>query len=125
MPKRQKLWENGEADDAIEKLDAAYRFILSIDDSASLNELQQKDEIRFIICKRFHEINVSKHTALPMSQSAIPILLNKHVEEEIKRFTTYEKKYFADSLRRSGKYISFIRKELEKEGLPKELAWLP
>ncbi|WP_092213023.1 lytic transglycosylase domain-containing protein [Desulfoluna spongiiphila] len=121
----QKMWENGDADDAIATLDAAYRFILSIGDSASLKGLQQKDEIRFMICKRLHEIYVSKHTALPMSQSAIPTLLNKHVEAEIKRFTTYEKRYFADSLRRSGKYIAFIRKELEKEGLPGELAWLP
>lgn len=121
----QKLWEDGEADDALETLDAAYGFILSIDDSASISELQQKDEIRFMICKRLHEIFVSKHTVLPMRQSAIPILLNKHVEAEINRFTTYEKKYFEDSLRRSGKYLSFIKKELEKEGLPEELAWLP
>ncbi|MCP3942858.1 MAG: transglycosylase SLT domain-containing protein [Desulfobacteraceae bacterium] len=121
----QILWLDGETDKAIDKLDAAYKIMLTMNESVSIRSMQQKDKIRLLISKRINEIYSYKQNNIDRNCSAIPMRLNKHVEAEIKRFTTYEKKYFADALRRSGKYIPFIQKELKKAGLPEELAWLP
>ena len=53
-----------------------------------------------------------------------PLTINKQVKFYIKEFQTTQKRYFARSLVRSGKYLPMIRRELKAAGLPQELAYL-
>jgi membrane-bound lytic murein transglycosylase D len=55
----------------------------------------------------------------------IPITLNKYVQNEIKRLTGPEKKFFVRSLERAQRYRPFIVSELKKAGLPEDISWLP
>lgn len=121
----QSLWEQGELDKALSELDAAYASILTLPEDADPELNQQKEDLRFMISKRILEIYASRHIVVKGEHNAIPIILNKYVEKEIKRFTGPEKQFFLRALKRSGRYRPYIVEELKKAGLPEELSWLP
>ena len=119
------LWRNGDNDKAISLLDQAYSLILRISPDADPEILQQKEDLRFVISRRLLEIHASRFTMVKGKHDAIPLVMNRYVQEEIKRFTGKEKKFFLASYRRSGLYRPMILRELKKAGLPSELSWLP
>ena len=121
----QEFWQKGDLDEAIQNLDQAYSLIVNVDTAEEPKLTQQKDDIRFMISKRILEIYASRNIVVNGTHKAIPVTLNKHVLAEIKRFTGREKKFFQQSLKRSGRYRPMIVRELKKAGLPEELSWLP
>lgn len=121
----QDFWQKGELDSAIDTLDQAYDLILRVNTPDCPKTTQQKEDIRFMISKRILEIYASRSTAAVGLHDEIPLTINKHVEKEIRRFTGPERAFFERSLRRSGKYRTFILSELKAAGLPEELSWLP
>ncbi len=121
----QDLWSQGQLDRAIDALDHAYDLILKVHSDNNPDLIQQKEDLRFMISKRILEIHASRHTAVVGNSEAIPLVMNRHVEYEIKRFQGVERKFFIDSYRRSGRYRPYILKVLRDVGLPEDLSWLP
>jgi len=122
----QEFWQKGELENALEALDQAYSLILDIGFQDNPDLIQQKDDIRFLISKRILEIYASRNIVVQGNHNAIPLDMNKHVREELKLFTTgVEKKFFRQSLARSGRYRPYIVSKLKEAGLPEELSWLP
>jgi len=127
----QEFWQKGELENALESLDQAYSLILEIEiqeiefeDRPDL--IQQKDDIRFLISKRILEIYASRNIVVQGNHNAIPLSMNKHVRAEMRLFTTGgERKFFKQSLARSGRYRPYIIAKLKEAGLPEELSWLP
>lgn len=121
----QDFWQKGDIDSALQSLDQAYALILNIDVLNSPKLIQQKEELRLMISRRIQEIYASRHTVVKGSHKAIPIVINKDVQYEIDSFTQREKTFFAESLKKSGKYRPMILEMLKEAGLPEELSWLP
>ena len=122
----QEFWQKGELENALEALDQAYSLILDIEVEDQPDNMQQKEDLRFLISKRILEIYASRNTVVNGSHNAIPMVLNRHVQAEIRLFTQGgEKSFFKQSLVRSGKYRPFILTKLEEAGMPEELSWLP
>jgi membrane-bound lytic murein transglycosylase D len=121
----QDFWSTGELDRAIETLDQAYIFVMNADTENHPDLIQQKEDLRFMISKRILEIYASRYTAVDGNHNAIPLTMNKHVENEIKLFQGRERKFFLASYNRSGKYREKIVASLKQAGLPEELSWLP
>jgi membrane-bound lytic murein transglycosylase D len=121
----QEFWSEGSLEEAIEALDQAYTLVLRVDTSENPELIQQKEDIRFMISKRILEIYASRYTAVNGNHKAIPLTMNKHVENEIKKFQGVERKFFIESYKRSGRYREKIVKALNDAGLPEELSWLP
>jgi membrane-bound lytic murein transglycosylase D len=122
----QDFWQKGELENALETLDRAYALILSVDTYDQPKLIQQKEDLRFTISKRILEIYASRNIVINGTHNAIPVVINRHVQAEIKRFTTgSERQFFITSYRRSGRYRARIVSALEKAGLPVELSWLP
>lgn len=121
----QTLWEKGELENALTELDSAYAAILDLDTNAHPLFTQQKEDIRYMISKRILEIYASRNIVVTGSHDAIPITLNTYVQKEIDRLTGSERKFFAHSMERSGRYQPFIAREFKKAGIPVELSWLP
>ena len=127
----QEFWQKGELENALESLDQAYSLILEIEikdmqleDQPDL--IQQKDDIRFLVSKRILEIYASRHIVVQGNHNAIPLSMNKHVRAELRLFTIGgEKKFFRQSIERSGRYRPYIIAKLKEAGLPEELSWLP
>jgi membrane-bound lytic murein transglycosylase D len=99
--------------------------ILGADTNDDPKLIQQKEDIRFMICKRMLEIYASRYTVATGNHNAIPMVMNRHVEKEIKVFQGIERNFFMSAYQRSGRYRPEIVKALEEAGLPKELSWLP
>lgn len=121
----QELWQKGELDKALESLDQAYALIIQFDTENSPKLFQQKEDLRFVISKRILEIYASRNIVVTGTHNAIPIIINKKVNREIKLFLTRERRFFEQSLQRSGTYRPMMLKALKDAGLPAELAWLP
>jgi len=121
----QEFWSDGRLERAIEALDQSYRNILSVDPDNNPELTQQVEDLRFMISKRILEIYASRYTAVNGNHKAIPMVMNRHVEKEIKLFQGPERKFFMESYRRSGRYRANIVKALREAGLPEELSWLP
>nr|WP_319494692.1 LysM peptidoglycan-binding domain-containing protein [uncultured Desulfobacter sp.] len=121
----QNYWEEGNLEEALSSLDAAYARMLEIDTTDSSEVNQQKEDIRYLISKRVLEIYASRQIVVTGHHEAIPITLNDHVNAEIKRLTGPERNFFIRSLNRSSRYRPFIVQELKKAGLPEEISWLP
>ncbi|AEH44801.1 Lytic transglycosylase catalytic [Thermodesulfatator indicus DSM 15286] len=119
----QDLWNQGKDDEALQALDQAYELILQIDDDSEL--AQSKENLRFMIAKRILEIYASRYTVVNGLHSEIPLVMNRYVKAEIKRFQTSERKFFLEAYKRSGRYRPMIVKALKEAGLPEELSWLP
>nr|WP_321402748.1 LysM peptidoglycan-binding domain-containing protein [uncultured Desulfobacter sp.] len=121
----QNYWEEGNIEEALSSLDAAYARMLEIDTTDNSEVDQQKEDIRYLISKRVLEIYASRQIVVTGHHEAIPITLNDHVNAEIKRLTGPERNFFIRSLNRSSRYRPFIVQELKKAGLPEEISWLP
>ncbi|MCK5164335.1 MAG: LysM peptidoglycan-binding domain-containing protein [Desulfobacula sp.] len=121
----QQMWEKGKLEEALTNLDSAYYSILEIDSEVYPEFNQQKEDIRYLISKRILEIYASRQIVVNGQHNEIPLTLNKHVLNEIKRFTGPERKFFIQSLERAGRFRPFIVSELKKAGLPEEISWLP
>lgn len=122
----QALWQKGELDNALEALDKAYSLILETDTRHDAKLVQQREDLRFLISKRILEIYASRNIVVNGNHDEIPMEMNRHIEAQIKSFTTgYEKESFKRAYARSGQYRPFIVKALKEAGLPEELSWLP
>ena len=122
----QDYWQQGELENAVEALDRAYALILSADTSDQPKLIQQKEDLRFMISKRILEIYASRHIVVNGNHNAIPVVVNRHVQAEINLFTKGgERRFFIESLIRSGRYRDRIVSALKEAGLPEELSWLP
>jgi len=121
----QDFWGHGDFENAIAALDQAYNLILKADTNDNPKLIQQKEDIRFMIGKRMLEIYASRHIVATGNHDAIPMVMNRYVEKEIKLFQGVEKEFFVSSYKRSGRYRPEILKALKEAGLPKELSWLP
>jgi membrane-bound lytic murein transglycosylase D len=122
----QDFWQKGELENALEALDHAYSLILEIDTDDTAKLIQQKEDLRYLISKRILEIYASRNIVVNGNHNAIPMVMNKHIQNEIDRFTQKgEKRFFIEAYKRSGKYRPQIVSALEEAGLPVELSWLP
>ena len=122
----QDLWQKGELESALEALDQAYSLILQIETTADPKWIQQREDLRFMISKRILEIYASRNIVVNGEHKAIPRDINRHIQRELDLFTKgAEKKFFANSYRRSGRYRQPMIEALKKAGLPVELSWLP
>ncbi|NVM21487.1 MAG: LysM peptidoglycan-binding domain-containing protein [Desulfobacterales bacterium] len=121
----QDFWGQGDLENAFASLDQAYNLILRTNTNENPKLIQQKEDIRFMICKRMLEIYASRHTVANGNHDAIPTVMNRHVEREIKLFQGLEREFFLESYKRSGTYRHEILKALAAAGLPRELSWLP
>lgn len=122
----QAFWQKGELENALEALDKAYSLILKVDSSSEAKLIQQKEDIRFLISKRILEIYASRNIVVNGNYNAIPMVMNKYIQAELKLFTKGpEKQFFINAYKRSGKYLPYINKTLKENGLPAELAWIP
>ncbi len=119
------LWNEGETEKALSALDLAYSHILKVNEEESPELIQQKEDLRVLIAKRITEIYASLHTAAKGNHNAIPMTLNRHVEDEIRRFQGVERDFFLNAYKRSGRYREAIVEALKAAGLPEELSWLP
>lgn len=121
----QEMWEKGKLEEALNNLDSAYFSILEIDSEKHPQFNQQKEDVRYLISKRILEIYASRQIVVNGHHNEIPIILNQHVKNEIKRLTGPERKFFIQSLERSYRFRPFIVAELKKAGLPEDISWLP
>ena len=122
----QDFWQKGELESALEALDRAYALIIDIDTYDEPKLIQQKEDLRFLISKRILEIYASRNIVVNGNHNAIPMVMNKYIQNEIDLFTKgKEKDYFIESYRRSGRFRPHIIPALEEAGLPVELSWLP
>ena len=121
----QEFWGKGEIGQAVVALDNAYSILLRVDSNDNSELMQQKEDIRFMICKRMLEMYAAQHRVANGKQKEIPLVMNPYVEREIALFRAAERNFFLDSYHRSGRYQTHILKALEQAGIPKELSWLP
>lgn len=122
----RNLWIAGDRDRAIEALDRAYAFILNVSEEAITKEqLQQKEDLRFLISKRLTEIYTSRFIATNGTDKEIPLVLNEYVEAEIRHFQGDERDFFIESYRRSGRYRASMVNAFREAGLPEDITWLP
>ncbi len=121
----QELWNQGNDEEALQALDQAYELILKVEVDDHSDLVQQKEDLRFMIAKRILEIYASRHTTVNGLHSEIPLVMNRYVKAEIRRFQTCERKFFLEAYKRSGRYRPMIVKALKEAGLPEELSWLP
>jgi membrane-bound lytic murein transglycosylase D len=122
----QSYWQRGDLDRAIDTLDQAYALILDVDPGSDPYLLQEKEDLRYTISRRILEIYSSRHVVVNGKRNSIPLIINKHVQDEIDSFTTgRERDFFLDAYRRSGKYQPRMETALKEAGLPAELSWLP
>ncbi|MGB2927817.1 MAG: transglycosylase SLT domain-containing protein, partial [Desulfobacterales bacterium] len=122
----QDFWQKGELENALEALDHAYSLILKIDTDDTAELIQQKEDLRYLISKRILEIYASRNIVVNGNHNAIPMVMNKHIQNEIDLFTKKgERRFFVEAYKRSGKYRPQIVSTLKKAGLPVELSWLP
>jgi membrane-bound lytic murein transglycosylase D len=119
----QEYWEDNDIDKAFDSLDEAYALILSVPNSPKYS--QQKEDIRYMISKRIIEMSASRQVAVKGSHNEIPMVVNDHVTREIQSFQTFERDFFLESYKRSGRYRDRMVKALKEAGLPEELSWLP
>ncbi len=121
----QDLWEKGELENALSKLDSAYSTILGLDINNHPEFNQQKEDMRYMISKRILEIYASRNIVVNGKYNEIPLTTNKYVLQQIAQLTGPDRSFLIQSLRRSGRYRPYIVSEMKKAGLPVELSWLP
>ncbi len=101
------------------------------DDAPIMNEAESESEIQ----QELDALNRSGTWQNPTIQdtsdasqknslSYFPVIYNKQVEAYIALFQGKQRRSFTRFLKRSGKYIGMIEKELIKNGMPRELAYL-
>ncbi len=121
----QEMWEKGELENALSKLDSAYSTILELDTNEHPEFNQQKEDMRYMISKRILEIYASRNIVVNGKYNAIPLTMNKYVKQQIVQLTGQDRSFLIQSMRRAGRYRPYIVSEMKKAGLPVELSWLP
>lgn len=121
----QDFWSQGDFENGMAALDQAYSLLLGVETNNDAELIQQKEDIRFMICKRMLEIYASRYTVAAGNHNAIPLVMNEYVQREIKLFQGKENGFFLRSYARSGRYRPEIIKAFREAGLPEELSWLP
>ncbi|MDA8098951.1 MAG: transglycosylase SLT domain-containing protein [Nitrospiraceae bacterium] len=121
----RQLWAAGDRDKAIETLDKAYAALLAAPMEGGDKEAQQREDLRFLISRRLTEIYSTRFTKATGTHNEIPLMVNDHVEREIKLFQGMERDFFIESYRRSGRYREQMAKAFREAGMPEELSWLP
>ena len=122
----QEILKAGDRENAIESLDRAYAAILNVPDNKITKEqLQQKEDLRYLISKRLIEIYTSRIRTTHGTSKEIPLVMNEYVEREIRSFQGYERDYFIESYRRSGRYRDMMVKAFQEAGIPEDITWLP
>jgi membrane-bound lytic murein transglycosylase D len=122
----QDYWQQGDLENALDSLDRAYALILGVDTADQPKLIQQKEDLRFMISKRILEIYASRNIVVNGNHNEIPVVVNRHIQDEIDLFTEgYESTFFKEAYRRSGRYRRDIAKAFREAGLPEELSWLP
>lgn len=119
-----EFWEQGELESALEALDKSYALILEIEADSSSDIYQQKEDLRITIARRIVEVYASR-VRVVNGDHAIPLVMNEHIERQIKSFQGRERTFFLNAYVRSGRYRPAIQAALQAEGLPLELSWLP
>ncbi len=103
------------------------------EDTSTLVEPEQtaQEELAALMQPGAWEYGASKQrhsspvpTGINVSDYDFPITINKQVLYYLDLFQGKQKQSFSRWLARSTRYLSFIEAELEKEGLPKDLAYL-
>ncbi len=118
-------WDQGDLENAILCLDAAYNLIVDMEIPPDSVLEQEKNDLRLLIAQRIQEIYASRATAVVGTNGTIPLDVNRYVQREIDSFCNAERSLFIEAYRRSGRYRNMILEELRKDGLPEELAWMP
>jgi hypothetical protein len=77
----QAFWKRGELENAIDTLDQAYALVLSVDPGNDPKLMQEKEDLRFTICKRILEIYSSRNVAVNGKRNEIPLTINPHVQD--------------------------------------------
>lgn len=121
----QQYREKKDLDGAISALDQAYSTVLQATGSDNPDYIQEKEDLRFMICKRMLEVYTSRSMGVRGTHNEIPVAMNNFVQDEINSFSGAEKEFFMAAYKRSGRYRSKIVKALKEAGLPEELSWLP
>jgi len=121
----QEEWQKGELERALDALDRSYALTLKVNADEDPELMQQKEDLRFMIAKRILEIYASRQTVVTGNHNAIPLVLNRHVEQELALFTGKERDFFLRAYQRGGRYRPQIVESLEAAGLPTELSFLP
>ncbi len=121
----QDLWEKGELENALSKLDSAYSTILGLNTNDQPEFNQQKEDMRYMISKRILEIYASRNIVVNGKYNEIPLTMNKYVKQQIAQLTGPDRSFLIQSLRRSGRFRPYIVSEMKKAGLPVALSWLP
>ena len=119
-----EFWEKGELESALEALDKAYALILEIETDGESDVFQQKEDLRVTIARRIVEVYASRLRVVN-GDHAIPLIMNEHIERQIKSFQGRERNFFINAYVLSGRYRPAILDALKAEGLPPELSWLP
>ena len=119
-----EFWEQGELESALEALDKAYALILEIETDGESDVFQQKEDLRVTIARRIVEVYASR-VRVVNGDHAIPLIMNEHIERQIKSFQGRERNFFVNAYVLSGRYRPAILDALKAEGLPPELSWLP
>ena len=120
----RQAWSEENSELALADLDRAYAAILKLDHHDE-DLSRQREDLRYLISKRIVEIHAARRMAVGNMNDAIPIVINSHVEREIRSFQKRERGFFLRSYKRSGRYRPMILEALRKEGLPEQLSWLP
>lgn len=118
-------WDNGDLETALNALDDSYSLLLQLTLPQDSPLCQEKDDLRLLIAQRIQEIYASRRSAVSENNKTIPLVVNKHVEAEIKSFQTKERKLFEEAYKRSGRYRTMILEEIANQGLPEQLSWIP
>ncbi len=118
-------WERGDLENAIESLDQAYSLILKVEPGQNSELLQQTEDLRITISKRILEVYASRYIVANGYYKAIPLVMNRYVQDAINLLKGKENDFFLNAYRRSGIYRPAIVKALREAGLPEELSWLP
>lgn len=120
-----EYWEKGDVENANDALDQAYSLLLKVDPDAGPETLQQRDDLRITVAKRIIEIHTSQFTVANGFANAIPLDMNRHVEQALAQFKGPERNFFLNAYRRSGIYRPAIIAALKEAGMPEEISWLP
>ncbi len=121
----QEHWSAGDRERAMEALDQAYALVLNVPTNGDEKINQQKEDLRYMISKRILELYATRFRAANGNHNEIPLVINDHVQREIRLFQTIERDFFLQSYQRSGRYYAYIVKTIREAGLPEEIAWLP
>jgi membrane-bound lytic murein transglycosylase D len=122
-----QAWEKGKADDANKMVDTALTRLLALDLAKRKDLDDRKMNLRTNLAKLILTMRSYARPAILGSSNEIPLIQNKYVEREIRRFQENHDAnvFFANSFRRSARYRARIEKRLREEGIPAEIAWLP